>query len=140
MIINEEELQLLLISISFFQYIYYFIILSRRPPYFKNTGANTRATMVISLISMFIAGPAVSLKGSPTVSPITAAAWDGLPLPPWALVSIYFFALSHASSRCPGLPCSPLLQGIRQIKGLSHRLWVQGSVNCYSFISPLSIK
>ena len=34
----------------------------------------TRATMVMSLIRMFSDGPLVSLNGSPTVSPITAAA------------------------------------------------------------------
>ena len=35
--------------------------------------AKMRETMVITLITMFIAGPEVSLKGSPTVSPMTAA-------------------------------------------------------------------
>ena len=38
-----------------------------------NKGANTRATTDISLIRMLIEGPAVSLKGSPTVSPTTDA-------------------------------------------------------------------
>ena len=37
-------------------------------------GANTKETIAISLIRMFIDGPVVSLKGSPTVSPTTAAA------------------------------------------------------------------
>ncbi len=36
-------------------------------------GAKMTATMVISLIRMFKLGPEVSLKGSPTVSPMTAA-------------------------------------------------------------------
>ena len=45
---------------------------------------------------MFIAGPEVSLKGSPTVSPTTAALWGSEPLPPWLPASIYFLALSHA--------------------------------------------
>src|SRR5439155_101518 len=47
--------------------------------------------------------PAVSLKGSPTVSPTTAAACAGVPLPmtcplsSWSSPdSMYFFALSHA--------------------------------------------
>lgn len=31
------------------------------------------------------------------VSPVTAALWESLPLPPSAPVSIYFFALSQAS-------------------------------------------
>ena len=42
------------------------------------------------------AGPAVSLNGSPTVSPITAAACAGEFLPPWLPSSTIFFALSHA--------------------------------------------
>ena len=37
------------------------------------TGANTKETIVINLMRMFIAGPEVSLNGSPTVSPVTAA-------------------------------------------------------------------
>lgn len=41
------------------------------------TGAKTMQTMLMSLIRMFSAGPLVSLQGSPTVSPITAAAWVG---------------------------------------------------------------
>ena len=36
------------------------------------TPANTTLTMVISLIKMLSEGPAVSLNGSPTVSPTTA--------------------------------------------------------------------
>ena len=35
--------------------------------------AKTRDTMVMTLIKIFMAGPEVSLKGSPTVSPTTAA-------------------------------------------------------------------
>ncbi len=45
---------------------------------------------------MFIEGPEVSLKGSPTVSPTTAAAWVSEPLPPRLPFSMYFLALSHA--------------------------------------------
>ena len=41
-------------------------------------------------------GPEVSLKGSPTVSPTTAALCVSVPLPPKLPFSIYFFALSHA--------------------------------------------
>jgi len=40
------------------------------------------ATMFVILIIGLIAGPAVSLYGSPTVSPVTAAAWASEPLPP----------------------------------------------------------
>src|SRR5690606_16073523 len=61
-----------------------------------NQGASTSATTLISLIRMFIAGPAVSLNGSPTVSPTTAALCGSEPLPPCAPPSMYFFALSHA--------------------------------------------
>ena len=42
-------------------------------PIVKNNGANTNATIVINLINMLIEGPEVSLNGSPTVSPTTAA-------------------------------------------------------------------
>ena len=39
-----------------------------------NSGAMTRLTIAITLIKIFIDGPEVSLNGSPTVSPTTAAA------------------------------------------------------------------
>lgn len=45
-------------------------------------GATSTATRFITLMSGLIAGPAVSLKGSPTVSPMTTASWAGEPLPP----------------------------------------------------------
>lgn len=41
---------------------------------YMNIGANTREITVINLIRMLIDGPEVSLNGSPTVSPFTAAA------------------------------------------------------------------
>ncbi len=44
--------------------------------------ANTRLTIVMTLIKMFIDGPEVSLNGSPTVSPTTAALCGSEPLPP----------------------------------------------------------
>ena len=40
----------------------------------QSNGAITRLTIAMTLIRMFIDGPEVSLKGSPTVSPTTAAA------------------------------------------------------------------
>src|SRR5262245_55006318 len=61
-----------------------------------NHGASTRETTLMSLIKMFMAGPEVSLKGSPTVSPTTAALWGSEPLPPRAPASICFLALSQA--------------------------------------------
>ena len=45
-------------------------------------GAISTETRFITLISGLMAGPAVSLKGSPTVSPMTVAAWASEPLPP----------------------------------------------------------
>ena len=53
-------------------------------------------TRFITLISGLIAGPAVSLNGSPTVSPMIVASWASDPLPPWLPSSTSFFALSHA--------------------------------------------
>src|SRR5579863_462443 len=50
----------------------------------------------INLIKILSAGPDVSLKGSPTVSPITADICATDPLPPIFPASIYFLALSHA--------------------------------------------
>src|SRR6266542_3431735 len=54
------------------------------PPteYFTTSGTISRATRFITLISGFSAGPAVSLNGSPTVSPMTVALWFSDPLPP----------------------------------------------------------
>src|ERR1051326_3256292 len=54
------------------------------------------AKMLTTLIIGLIAGPAVSLYGSPTVSPVTAAACANEPLPPRFPSSINFFALSQA--------------------------------------------
>ena len=45
------------------------------------SGVNTIATMLISLMRMFIDGPQVSFHGSPTVSPVTAALCTGFLLP-----------------------------------------------------------
>ena len=59
-------------------------------------GAISSATRFITLSSGLMAGPAVSLKGSPTVSPMTVAAWASEYLPPMLPSSTNFFALSHA--------------------------------------------
>ena len=53
-------------------------------------------TRFITLISGLIAGPAVSLNGSPTVSPMIVASWAAEPLPPWLPSSTSFLALSQA--------------------------------------------
>ena len=52
--------------------------------------------MLVILIIGLTAGPAVSLYGSPTVSPVTAALCASEPLPPWWPSSMYFLALSQA--------------------------------------------
>ena len=45
-------------------------------------GISSSATTFMSLSIGLMAGPAVSLYGSPTVSPVTAALWASEPLPP----------------------------------------------------------
>ena len=47
-----------------------------------NKGAITKLTIAITFIRIFIAGPDVSLNGSPTVSPTTVAECVSVPLPP----------------------------------------------------------
>ena len=59
-----------------------------------NEGAITKATTDINFNKMLRDGPEVSLNGSPTVSPTTAALWASVPLRPDS--SIIFLALSHA--------------------------------------------
>merc|ERR1719491_2400149 len=60
---------------------------------------NTRLMMAVNFMTMFKAGPEVSFKGSPTVSPVTEFLCasepflNSLPKPP---DEMYFFALSHA--------------------------------------------
>ena len=57
----------------------------RRPTlwlYLTTLVATSRETRFITLSSGLIAGPAVSLNGSPTVSPMTVAACASEPLPP----------------------------------------------------------
>jgi hypothetical protein len=48
----------------------------------QSSGTSNSATMLMILISGLMAGPAVSLYGSPTVSPVTAALCASEPLPP----------------------------------------------------------
>src|SRR5690606_34709133 len=64
--------------------------------YLAKIGIIRSATRLAILMSGLIAGPAVSLYGSPTVSPVIDAACASVPLPPCAPSSISFFALSHA--------------------------------------------
>ena len=45
----------------------------KTPAFHKNSGARTKVIVLRSLINTWRDGPAVSLKGSPTVSPTTAA-------------------------------------------------------------------
>jgi hypothetical protein len=68
------------------------------PPCLMKASANTREVIAINLIKMLLEGPEVSLSGSPTVSPTTAALWTSLPLG-WPIIfpaSINFLALSQA--------------------------------------------
>merc|ERR1719272_43640 len=65
--------------------------------------AKTREMIAMSFMRMLSAGPDVSLSGSPTVSPVTAALCTSLPLPmgfpsssSTPLASTNFLALSHA--------------------------------------------
>lgn len=53
--------------------LFYWNKFSNIPPYCASIGPNTSETTVISFIRMLIEGPEVSLNGSPTVSPTTAA-------------------------------------------------------------------
>lgn len=59
-------------------------------------GANTNVMVLNNLIRICILGPAVSLNGSPTVSPTIVALCTSVPLPPTAPLSTYFLALSQA--------------------------------------------
>jgi len=69
---------------------------TNKPPYWTKNGTNTRERMAESLIRILSDGPEVSLSGSPTVSPTTAALCVSVPLPPRFPASIYFLALSQA--------------------------------------------
>ena len=77
-----------------FGLVYWFDYLIKEK--FATTAANTIETIESSLMRMLMDGPEVSLNGSPTVSPTTAALCSGEPLPPWWPDSMYFFALSQA--------------------------------------------
>lgn len=65
----------------------------------SNNGAINSAVMLVNFIKMFSEGPATSFKGSPTVSPTTAAVCVGVPLIQKPEASILFFALSHNAPR-----------------------------------------
>ena len=70
-----------------------------RPAPKLNNIKNPRNIEEVKLITtkrVLIAGPAVSLKGSPTVSPVIEALCVSVPLPPRFPSSIYFLALSQA--------------------------------------------
>mmetsp|Transcript_21319 Transcript_21319/g.31636 ORF Transcript_21319/g.31636 Transcript_21319/m.31636 type:complete len:104 (-) Transcript_21319:1227-1538(-) len=61
-----------------------------------NRGPATRIVVESNFITTCNAGPAVSLNGSPTVSPVIEALCASEFLPPKLPSSIYFFALSQA--------------------------------------------
>jgi len=58
-------------------------------------GAKREDTSDMTVMRVLSEGPAVSLKGSPTVSPTTAALCASDPGPPNLPVSMNFLALSH---------------------------------------------
>src|SRR5215831_3717921 len=66
----------------------------RVQPYLTISDTMSSATILMTLIIGLTAGPAVSLYGSPTVSPVTAALCVSVPFFPCS--SINFLALSHA--------------------------------------------
>lgn len=59
--------------------------LKRIPPCVAKKGAKTRDSTAMSLIRILREGPDVSFRGSPMVSPITAALWGSEPLGPSVL-------------------------------------------------------
>jgi hypothetical protein len=59
--------------------------LNRMPPWVAKNGANTRDSTAMSLMRMFSEGPEVSFRGSPMVSPMTAALCGSEPFGPKAL-------------------------------------------------------
>lgn len=67
-------------------------------------GAKTSDSTAMSLIRMLSDGPDVSLRGSPIVSPITAALWASDPLGPRVL----------ACSEAPAYHCINHLFGVRE--------------------------
>jgi len=76
-------------------------------------GTKSDETRDITVINVFKEGPAVSLKGSPTVSPTTLALCASEPEPPNLPVSIYyhtaldpFKALSQSSGSSSSNPSS----------------------------------
>lgn len=84
---------------------------NNHPPLAAKNGANTSDSTAISLIKMFRDGPDVSFKGSPTVSPITAALWASDPLGPSDFACSEFPACNtkrptHQESCLPNLPSS----------------------------------
>ena len=72
------------------------LLLSSPMAYWTTVGAMSSATRFMTLSSGLSAGPAVSLNGSPTVSPMIVASCAGLPLPPCVPSSTSFLALSQA--------------------------------------------
>ena len=92
-----------LISIIHIKHILNNLYLSHHLWMSANLLAKIRERIAINLIRMFKAGPDVSFRGSPTVSPTTAALWISVPFVTLfplssniAPLSMYFFALSQA--------------------------------------------
>ena len=68
------------------------------PPFSAKAPPNTSEVIAINLMRMLLEGPEVSLSGSPTVSPTTAALWVSVPFVTPGIYpdSMYFLALSQA--------------------------------------------
>ena len=60
----------------------------------SSIGAIKRAVIFVNFMKMLSYGPATSFKGSPPVSPVTAAMCVGVPFIQ-KFLSMYFLALSH---------------------------------------------
>ena len=84
-----------------------------------NRGTIKSATMLMILISGFTAGPAVSLYGSPTVSPVTAALWASLAL------AVYLLAFDTRGFAVLSLIPLILLAGLQALAWLRQngRAW-----------------
>lgn len=79
------------------EFIYIFIYFYINYINLTNNGTNTSETIDINLIKIFNDGPDVSLNGSPTVSPTTAALCLSEPFYPLCIQLLF------VSYRCPKL-------------------------------------
>lgn len=93
---------------------------NNHPPLAAKNGAKTRDSTAMSLIKMFSDGPEVSFKGSPTVSPITAALWASDPLGPKLLACSEFPACTGLKSLELEVTFSPYTNPILETQNNNH--------------------